>query len=444
VVCNDTTWCTDVEAASGEGCGCADLDTDPANCGRCDAACDENESCVDGACVCASAGENCNGGPNGTCCPGVDHCVSIRTDAANCGACGNRCTPGETCENNECICDRDPGCDSGTQVCCPGIGCTSVLTDEGNCGPTTSLDACGNTCDLGFTCVDGQCGCDPACNPGEECVGGVCVCGTDCNDSDACTEDVCVTERCEHHTLDGDDDGYCASWCSDEGRGDCTGGDCDDANASANPGRTETCSTTFDDDCDGSTNDLNATTCTTYYRDLDDDTYGTTSTECRCRSQGDYTATRGGDCNDSSSLVNPGRSEICNDADDDCNPSTADGTADCAGRCCGSPHQCRTCCGDSGCPSANDHCNLATYACECDAGWFGCPSGCACNTCCNGATCVALGDGTPGSGCCTDDQCNTCCNGYACWNVVGGEAGNPCCVDSDCTSDYCYDYYCDF
>ena len=116
----------------------------------------------------------------------------------------------------------------------------------------------------------------------------------------------------------------------------------------------------FDDDCDGSTNDLNASGCTTYYRDFDGDSYGVDSdTECRCDRVGDYTATRGGDCNDSNAAINPSRPDNCNGVDDDCNGSTADGSADCSGGaayCCGSPRACRSCCDDGQCAGSENLC----------------------------------------------------------------------------------------
>ena len=105
---------------------------------------------------------------------------------------------------------------------------------------------------------------------------------------------------------DADGDGYCADV------------DCDDEDASVNPGATEICND-VDDDCDGST-DEGVTT--HVYRDLDLDGYGDelggTDT---CGVPSGYTSRTGDmDCNDADASINPGASEICGDGiDQDCN-----------------------------------------------------------------------------------------------------------------------------
>jgi hypothetical protein len=97
-------------------------------------------------------------------------------------------------------------------------------------------------------------------------------------------------------------------------------GDCDDGNGSRNPGATETCNG-VDDDCDNST-DEGVTN--TYYRDADGDTWGTSSTTQACSVPRGY-ASRSGDCDDGNGSRNPGRSEVCNGIDDDCDSSTDEG-----------------------------------------------------------------------------------------------------------------------
>jgi hypothetical protein len=466
VVCTEPMWCTEVNPPGGVSCGCANLNGDRFNCGECYNACDENpggyEDCVDGQCGCSSAGQDCAGGMTAGCCSGVDHCVNLLTDTSNCGSCRTHCTPGEVCVDGECRCNGGAGCVYESQVCC-SRGCTNVLSDESNCGPVDSLDGCGRTCRPGVECEDGNCSCgaggdcggsetccnnslcvnldtsfancgrcDFSCDVGEQCSGGNCACTPACSDGDSCTEDSCDVDNCVHHTLDGDDDGYCASWCSDSGRGDCIEGDCDDANPSANAGRTELCTTSFDDDCDGSNNDIGATGCTTYYLDHDDDTYGvTTDTQCRCAPTGEYTATRGGDCADSNAARNPAATEQCNGIDDDCNASTADGDAQCAGFCCGSPAACHTCCSAGQCTATHDSCS--GYACLCDTGWSDCSSDCDCNTggaaCCSGTSCIDTSGSGTGSGCCNSSHC-----GSGTWTC----SGNSCsCAVEVCTGDFC-------
>ena len=108
-----------------------------------------------------------------------------------------------------------------------------------------------------------------------------------------------------------------ADWDDD---GDCIDDDSDDT--------VEVCNGA-DDDCDGDTNDLDAFGCTTFFADSDNDTYGVSSdTACHCESTGIYTATQGGDCDDTNWNANPGQTEDCFTAfDDNCNSSTNDQNA---------------------------------------------------------------------------------------------------------------------
>jgi|GEM_PF-955606 len=66
----------------------------------------------------------------------------------------------------------------------------------------------------------------------------------------------------------------------------------------------------------------------TYYTDADADLYGTTPTTTSCSASVPAGfATQSGDCNDANPLVNPGRTEICNAIDDNCNGLVDDGLA---------------------------------------------------------------------------------------------------------------------
>jgi hypothetical protein len=85
------------------------------------------------------------------------------------------------------------------------------------------------------------------------------------------------------------------------------GGDCDDTNAQIKPGATETCDGGIDNNCDSKADEEGATDCTPYFKDGDGDTYGVDSdTKCLCASQALYTATRGGDSDDTNASINPG------------------------------------------------------------------------------------------------------------------------------------------
>jgi hypothetical protein len=133
---------------------------------------------------------------------------------------------------------------------------------------------------------------------------------------------------CETRYKDVDGDGYGVTGdhqCLCGGKGNYTasvGGDCNDASASVHPNASEVCNG-IDDNCNGQT-DEGAPACTTYYKDADGDGYGLSSDHvCTCSASGQYTALKGGDCNDTSNLAYPGATETCNQADDDC-----DGQAD--------------------------------------------------------------------------------------------------------------------
>ena len=66
--------------------------------------------------------------------------------------------------------------------------------------------------------------------------------------------------------------------------------------------------------------------CTVYYRDNDSDNYGQTGdSQCLSTPTGSYTATVGGDCDDTDVNVNPGATEVCNGIDDNCDGNIDEG-----------------------------------------------------------------------------------------------------------------------
>lgn len=133
---------------------CVDLASHPEHCGRCDERCDADETCVAGDCEDA-CGDACDDERarcvSGVCqcregfavCDGV--CVDLRTDASNCGACGNACD-GNPCGGFAC---QPPDC-SGFSARC-GDSCTDLNADPLNCGE------CGRTCDADQSCIVGDC-----------------------------------------------------------------------------------------------------------------------------------------------------------------------------------------------------------------------------------------------------------------------------------------------
>jgi hypothetical protein len=132
----------------GDGCE-IDLRKDPKNCGACGNACAEGQSCENGACMCPQGTESCFG-----------VCVSLASDVENCGACAITC-PGPSKSTS----GGGPACVGGkcTYVCFPGFadcdgkisnGCEANLaTDQGHCG------SCTTECDIanGQPCVGGKC-----------------------------------------------------------------------------------------------------------------------------------------------------------------------------------------------------------------------------------------------------------------------------------------------
>ncbi len=117
------------------GAQCADLQTDASNCGACGNACATGASCEEGVCVCDVAGEtDCGTG-----------CYDLQTDEDNCGACGNFCPASATCVDGVCDCGNG-------QIGCSGV-CYDLSITTNHCG------ACGNACLSGATCVDSACTC---------------------------------------------------------------------------------------------------------------------------------------------------------------------------------------------------------------------------------------------------------------------------------------------
>jgi hypothetical protein len=76
--------------------GCADLQTDPNNCGGCGIGCPDARFCSLGVC-CDAAGTVCGG-----------QCVDTFTDRANCGVCELACDLGSSCVLGLCTPDEDP------------------------------------------------------------------------------------------------------------------------------------------------------------------------------------------------------------------------------------------------------------------------------------------------------------------------------------------------
>lgn len=212
---------------------------------------------------------------------------------------------GGTCGAVDCN-DNDPAINSGAaEVCTDGFDndCDGLIdnADPNAVGcPPVIIDNDGD----GFTVTDGDCDdTDATVNPGavELCNDGI---DNNCN-SLVDTQDPTAVD-CPSCT-DNDGDTYAT-----EG-GNCGQVDCDDTDASINPGGEEFCGDSIDNDCDGQVDEG----CNANCPDVDGDGY----LDAACG---------GNDCNDTDSSINPGAAEVCGDGVD----SNCNGNSD---------EECRTC-----------------------------------------------------------------------------------------------------
>lgn len=114
--------------------GCeTNLRTDPADCGACGHVCPENSpQCHNGDCVCPGSGETCSA--TATCCE--DGCRELDRNAANCGACGHACPAGQRCWNSVCVCG---------DVCPSGCQFTSIQAAADAALPHATVRVCAGT-----------------------------------------------------------------------------------------------------------------------------------------------------------------------------------------------------------------------------------------------------------------------------------------------------------
>jgi hypothetical protein len=230
--------------------------------------------------------------------------------------------------------------------------------------------------------------------------------------------------------VDADNDG--SARCTDPATGQFLGGDCDDTNPARYPGASESCNN-VDDDCDGDTDEG-------YLKDPDNDTWY--SRECQGHPDNPHAGQS--DCNDFDATVNPGAVEVCDGKDNDCNPSTVDGSADpglndnnvCTDDACTNGVLVHT---NNAAPCTDSNACTSGDVCSGGACQPGAPVVCNDSNVCTDDTCV------PATGCVfTPDNTNTCSDNNACTTAdacVGGSCVGgppPNCNDSNvCTDDTC-------
>jgi hypothetical protein len=226
---------------------CADVLSDPSNCGDCGLTCGEGQECLGGYCTgpCESD-DDCSS--DQSCCGG--ECVDPRSDPRYCGDCATACTEGELCCAGACttidefdcgVCDYT--CPAEYPICEPrdsnptGYHC---CTEAGtSCNPQQPDPCCGESACLAvapetYACClpDGE-GCEAACGPEQLCPpcctgycgsDGTCAPNPDlCEDGRPLCGDACCTPGttcCDGTCLDTTTDpmycGACDNACPEE------------------------------------------------------------------------------------------------------------------------------------------------------------------------------------------------------------------------------------
>jgi MYXO-CTERM domain-containing protein len=166
----------------------------------------------------------------------------------------------------------------------------------------------------------------------------------DCDDTDPnvnpLAEEICdgIDNNCDGRT-DGDDAAGAITWYYDgdmDGYGDelneriaCynpgpfveLAGDCDDNDATSNPGGTEVCDGA-DNNCDGT---IDEGVLLPWYDDSDGDGYGDDSLVTEACEGTDGQVEMGGDCDDNDDKVNPAAEDICDALDNNCDGNVDEG-----------------------------------------------------------------------------------------------------------------------
>jgi hypothetical protein len=366
--CAPADFCEDTDGDTfGRGPACAGTDCDDSN-ARLNTVsaevCDNRDNDCDGQSdeQVATNGDSCDSGLLGVCQAGAlscvrgsNNCTPVQTASTeSCNGLDDDCD-GETDENadSEALtaeCYSGPLGTAGIGICQSGLRfCAGGTFDacEGEILPETEIcngldDDCDGIVDDGFTIavyfrdLDGD-------GFGDISDLGVRTCNRpansatvtgDCNDGDAdinpsATEIAGddIDANCDGNELcfaDFDDDGIRTSTSTSVATSNCIlagyanaatpGGDCDDTRASVFPGATEVVADGRDSDCD---------TAELCFTDADSDGYRSEATvssaNLSCADAGEASsAVPLGDCDDNDNARYPGRSDLCDEVDNDC------------------------------------------------------------------------------------------------------------------------------
>ncbi len=236
--------------------------------------------------------------------------------------------------NLHCNCNTGDGKNVAAETCDQiDNNCNGVVDDGINCATTNYY--CDNDADGLFSIpVTGTC-------QGTNCFPANCrnTTGTDCDDTNSQIQ----LKQIYQQDLDGDAFGNPAisvTVCPQDKPATYVSAtdDCNDNNPNIRPTATEICNS-LDDNCNFQVDENNVCASTPYYCDMDIDTYFSTTysglctgLNCvpqECRSQ------QGTDCKDNNVSINPGRPELCNNIDDNCNNIIDENNA-----CSGNPYYC--------------------------------------------------------------------------------------------------------
>jgi streptogramin lyase len=220
-----------------------------------------------------------------------------------CDGIDNNCN-GQTDEGGICpvltyYCDSDS---DGFISAIPSSQCSTF-----NCIPSGCINTAGNDCNDNNTAI----------NPG---VAEVCD-GIDNNCNGQVDEGVQLTFYLDSDTDTYGDPAVTTESCTLPSGYVTNSADCNDADALINPAAAETCDG-IDNNCNG---EIDEGVKSTFYQDADSDNYGNAAVSTLACSAPQGYVPDSTDCNDANPNINPGKAEVCNDIDDNCNSQIDEG-----------------------------------------------------------------------------------------------------------------------